>query len=252
MLAQTFHLAAPGAHVPRVRIDDLVVSRESWTLPAAEPTFADTADEAVAVPAGPGLGGRHGMPRHVFLRFTGERKPIYADLTSLASIDLIARVAAPVPPRLAGDATVNVVEMMPTPDQAWLADAQGQHYTAEVRMVAVDQVAAARKAGRLIVAVYEFPTSFGQRRMWLLAEMDPGEPTYNMAWALWLDGALDCQRPAAGLGRRAGPARGAAHHLPQRAGVPVQVIEEEPAAQPLIVTSVEQRPAGSGSRPPGR
>src|SRR5580704_87905 len=47
------------------------------------------------------------------------------------------------------------------------------------------------ETGRLIVAVYEFPTSFGQRRMWLLAEMDPGEPTYNTAWALWLDGPLD-------------------------------------------------------------
>ena len=41
------------------------------------------------------------------------------------------------------------------------------------------------------MAVYEFPTSLGQRRMWLLAEMDPGEPTYNITWALWLDGALE-------------------------------------------------------------
>jgi hypothetical protein len=40
---------------------------------------------------------------------------------------------------------VKVVEMMPTPDQAWLTDARGQHYTAEVRMVAVDQVAAAAR-----------------------------------------------------------------------------------------------------------
>jgi hypothetical protein len=35
--------------------------------------------------------------------------------------------------------------MLPTPDQAWLTDAQGQRYTAEVRMVAVDQLAAVRK-----------------------------------------------------------------------------------------------------------
>jgi hypothetical protein len=34
---------------------------------------------------------------------------------------------------------VNVVEMLPAPDQAWLTDAQGQRYTAELRMVAVDQ-----------------------------------------------------------------------------------------------------------------
>jgi hypothetical protein len=29
--------------------------------------------------------------------------------------------------------------MLPTPDQAWLTDARGHRYTAELRMVAVDQ-----------------------------------------------------------------------------------------------------------------
>jgi len=57
----------PGPHTPRVTIDDLMVSRERWALPAAGPAFADT------------------------------------------------------------------------PDQAWLTDAQGHRYTAELRMVAVDQ-----------------------------------------------------------------------------------------------------------------
>ena len=41
------------------------------------------------------------------------------------------------------------------------------------------------------MARYEFPASFAQRRMWLLNRMDPDEPVYNIAWALWLDGALD-------------------------------------------------------------
>jgi hypothetical protein len=34
---------------------------------------------------------------------------------------------------------VTVAEMLPTPDQAWLTDAQGVRYIAELRMVAVDQ-----------------------------------------------------------------------------------------------------------------
>jgi hypothetical protein len=85
------------------------------------------------------------MPRYVFLKFAGERKPIYADLTSLASIDLISRSLRRSRRTAGPDATVKVVEMMPTPDQAWLTDARGQHYTAEVRMVAVDQVAAAAR-----------------------------------------------------------------------------------------------------------
>ena len=35
--------------------------------------------------------------------------------------------------------------MLPAPDQAWLTDAQGQRYTSELRMVAVDQKTADQK-----------------------------------------------------------------------------------------------------------
>jgi hypothetical protein len=37
----------PGAYVPRVTIDDLVVNRETWRLAATEPGFAGTADESI-------------------------------------------------------------------------------------------------------------------------------------------------------------------------------------------------------------
>jgi amino acid adenylation domain-containing protein len=98
------------------------------------------------------------------------------------------------------------------------------------------------------VAVYEFPTSFGQRRMWLLAEMDPGEPTYNIAWALWLDGALEVS--ALQQAWYAALIRHEALRTTFRndSGVPVQVIEDEPAPQPLLVTSVEQLPADERER----
>jgi len=94
------------------------------------------------------------------------------------------------------------------------------------------------------VAVYEFPASFGQRRMWLLAEMDPGEPTYNITWALWLDGALEVS-----VLQQAWDAAVVRHEalrttFRNESGVPVQVIEEEPAAVPIPITSVEQLAAG--------
>jgi hypothetical protein len=133
----------PGPHTPRVTIDDLVVSRERWTLPAAEPAFADTPDESTRYLQARAWAAAHGLPRHVFCKFTGERKPIYADLTSLASIDLISRSLRRARRNAGADATVTVTEMLPTPDQAWLTDAQGRRYTAELRMVAVDQKTAA-------------------------------------------------------------------------------------------------------------
>ncbi len=90
------------------------------------------------------------------------------------------------------------------------------------------------------MAVYEFPTSFAQRRMWLLAQMDSDEPTYNIAWALWLDGALEVSAL-----QQAWDAALVRHEalrttFRNESGVPVQVIEDEPAARPLLVTSVEQ------------
>jgi amino acid adenylation domain-containing protein len=80
--------------------------------------------------------------------------------------------------------------------------------------------------------------------MWLLAEMDPGEPTYNVTWALWLDGPLE-----ASVLQQAWDAAVARHEtlrttFRNEAGVPVQLIEEEPAAAPIPVTSVEHLPAG--------
>jgi hypothetical protein len=131
--------AGPDAHAPRVAIDDLVVSRERWTCPAAHLAFADTADESTRYLQARAWAARHGMPRHVFLRFTGELKPVYADLTSLASIDLISRATRRARRKAGTDATVTVTEMLPIPDQAWLTDSRGQRYTAELRMVAVDQ-----------------------------------------------------------------------------------------------------------------
>jgi hypothetical protein len=94
------------------------------------------------------------------------------------------------------------------------------------------------------MAVYEFPASFGQRRMWLLARMDPDQPTYNIAWALWLDGELDLDAL-----RQAWQAVLARHEVLRttfrdESGMPVQVISEDSDDEPLELTSVEQLPAG--------
>jgi amino acid adenylation domain-containing protein len=84
--------------------------------------------------------------------------------------------------------------------------------------------------------------------MWLLAEMDPGQPTYNITWALWLDGALEVSAL-----QRAWDTALVRHEalrtiFKNESGVPVQVIEDEPVAEPLDITSVEQLGAGERER----
>jgi amino acid adenylation domain-containing protein len=38
-----------------------------------------------------------------------------------------------------------------------------------------------------------YPVSFSQRRLWFLDRLEPGEPTFNMAYQMWLDGPLDSE-----------------------------------------------------------
>ncbi|HEX9031854.1 MAG TPA: amino acid adenylation domain-containing protein [Streptosporangiaceae bacterium] len=95
-----------------------------------------------------------------------------------------------------------------------------------------------------MVAVYEFPASLGQRWMWLLAQLDSGEPTYNIAWGLRLEGLLDVSAL-----QQAWNAALARHEVLRTtfrndSGMPVQVIEDSPAELPLPVTSVEHLAAG--------
>jgi hypothetical protein len=139
-MSQRFHLVPPAPHTPRISVDRVVVQRETWRFPARDLEFAAFPDERQRYLLVRRWMAEHGLPRHVFVRATGEKKPIYIDLTSLSSVNLLARSA-----RLAasngGEAgTVSVSEMLPDPDHLWLVDAEGRRYTSELRVCAVDRI----------------------------------------------------------------------------------------------------------------
>jgi amino acid adenylation domain-containing protein len=84
-----------------------------------------------------------------------------------------------------------------------------------------------------------FPVSFAQQRLWFLDQLAPGEPTYNMPYAFWLDGPLD-----AGALQRAIDALVARHAVLRTTivafdGVPEQVVADVAA---LPVERVELPP----------
>ncbi|RZU53336.1 amino acid adenylation domain-containing protein [Krasilnikovia cinnamomea] len=93
------------------------------------------------------------------------------------------------------------------------------------------------------MALFEFPASYAQRRMWLLDRLDPGQANYVIGWAIWLDGPLD----EAALARAwdAALQRHEALRTTVRddAGEPVQVIDEDTAAARLRVEDADPQTA---------
>lgn len=121
-------------HLPRVVFDDLVVARESWRFPCGDLAFAGAAS-----PEQRFIGARRwkreaNLPRWVFARFAFERKPVCVDFDSPVSLEAFAKLAR----RGAEEGgEVAVSEMLPTPEQCWLADAAGNRYTSELRLAAL-------------------------------------------------------------------------------------------------------------------
>lgn len=127
--------ARPG-HSPRVWIDRLCVARETWRCTAGDLAFATITDEAARFLEVRRWARSHGLPRHIFLKTAGEKKPVYIDLTSLVSIDILARAVRRASRDVGPDAAVTITEMLPGPDDLWFTGPGGGRHTAELRMVA--------------------------------------------------------------------------------------------------------------------
>ena len=78
------------------------------------------------------------MPRRVFVKSPVERKPIYLDLESPALTRIAARHMRAAAGRPA--AAMRFTEMLPAPEDCWLADRDGGRYVAELRFVGVAEM----------------------------------------------------------------------------------------------------------------
>lgn len=116
------------AHTPRIEIDGVVYQRERWDIPASaaprEP-FAGTPFELLI--AGCAFQRQFELPDQVFVRTSGEPKPIYIDFTSFFALELLAHLASQTE-------TLTFTDMCPAADQLWLRDADGS-YCCEIRTV---------------------------------------------------------------------------------------------------------------------
>ena len=137
-IIQRFHILASESHTPRVTIDRVTVCRETWRFPPAELSFAFEKDETARFLAARRFARAHDLPRFVFIKVPIEVKPFYVDFDSPIYVDILAKAIRRTKEKGAPDALVSVTEMHPRADETWLPDAEGNHYTSELRIVCVD------------------------------------------------------------------------------------------------------------------
>ena len=129
---RSFTLLPEEEHTPRVTVGRMVLRREGWSIPAAE--IPERGDDVAA------FARDRGMPRRVFMKSPLERKPMYLDTESPVLSRILCRQARHA--RETPGARMEFTEMLPAPEECWLADADDERYVAELRMVAVDGASA--------------------------------------------------------------------------------------------------------------
>ncbi|MDQ3804643.1 MAG: lantibiotic dehydratase family protein [Acidobacteriota bacterium] len=130
----------PRKHRPRITVDKLVIARESWAFSPAEFTFAYEKDDAERFLAARRWAAEQSMPRFVFVKSPVEVKPFYVDCDSPIYVDIFAKVVRRTKDSEHAESLITISEMHPVHEQSWLPDAEGQRFTSEFRIVAVDPV----------------------------------------------------------------------------------------------------------------
>jgi hypothetical protein len=136
LVAPAFRPLDAAGYQPRVSIGKMVVARESWTFAAREATWAFIKDERGRYAAARRWRAAHGLPERAFVTAQTGGTPVAVDLRSLPLVGLLADAIRRAAAR--GDGAFTVTEMLPDADQLWLRDADGNRYTAELKLVAVD------------------------------------------------------------------------------------------------------------------
>lgn len=135
--ARRFRLLPALPHTPRVVVDRLVINRETWRFDVQELAFASATAPLERYAGFCSFAAQHSFQRWTFVRTHREKKPVYVDLHS----PMLVEVAMKLVRAAAGDEAgwVSISEMLPSPEQLWLTDGEGERYCSELRTAILDQ-----------------------------------------------------------------------------------------------------------------
>jgi hypothetical protein len=138
LIANEFKMLPFARHTPRVEFDRLVACREAWHFNPDDLTFASLQDESARFIDARRWAHEQQLPRFVFVKVPVEQKPFFVDFDSLVFVEILSKMVRRTIDNSPSDAFITISEMLPGLDQCWLPDAEGNVYTCELRMVAVD------------------------------------------------------------------------------------------------------------------
>jgi len=137
---EMFKHAGTGPHTPRVMIDEMVVSRETWRPTLAASGLMDVTSEGERYLAARRWRHELGLPERVFVAVASEVKPMFVDLTSPQYVASLLHMLNAARVASGDEARLSVTEMLPLPRHAWVPDAEGHRYISELRLQVRDPV----------------------------------------------------------------------------------------------------------------
>ena len=138
LVANEFKMLPFARHTPRVEFDRLVACREAWHFNPDDLTFALHQDESARFIDARRWAHEQQLPRFVFVKVPVEQKPFFVDFDSPVFVEILSKMVRRTIDNSPSDALISMSEMLPGLNQCWLPDAEGNVYTCELRMVAVD------------------------------------------------------------------------------------------------------------------
>jgi len=138
-----FKHAGTGAHTPRIVIDNMVISRETWRPSLSTSGLIGGASEGERFLAARRWRHALGLPERVFVSVASEVKPMYVDLTSPPYVASLIHMLSAAQAASTEEVRLSVTEMLPLPEHAWVPDAEGRRYLSELRLQLRDPAPAA-------------------------------------------------------------------------------------------------------------